>query len=191
MKGSNYIFFILFLALLSCSSTSFNDSEEYLKWYFQNKNLVKHQEIKGVLYQVQYCPTEYLALKEGGASSSQEELDSLILSYYNSSYFLFEIDKGEEELGELGYNDFQEKLMELIESMGMYIRLKHNGVDVAPSFVHYERTFEVGNRLRFLVSFPVNNIETCDFIYQDDLWSKSHLKFHFTQLHNLPTVKIQ
>jgi hypothetical protein len=182
---------VLFFIVTGCKEKQPETLAEYRSWFGKAENgYVKEKAIGGLVFTVQYRPIELEILNEleEGASYSQQYIDSLKRRYEGSNYFVMEIRvKDPEGAGEgVLYrseefmNNFNQTVEKLSFGMGERFFLEVESDTIYPSVYHFERGFELGERQRFVLGFPDKKKKgPITFVYNDDLFHASILKFQF------------
>lgn len=202
------IFFIGLSSLFSCKKREVNSVEEYSKWINEPENgLIQTKRIKGLKVSVKYLPNEYLVYKETiGNDNTETYKDSLKKEYKNSLTFLMIIAPDEEKgnkndimtEGINNYQEYSERLLALNFQLDKNISLRSGTIELKPVLSALENTYGLSKSRNILFVFAaneeqkgkMNDSETIDFVYIDELFSLGIMHFDFAnkKLKDLPVI---
>lgn len=197
---SAYIFlFFLLTALYSCSKGKL-DGDDYAN-YIENKNnpLNKEKQIGDLSFQLQYCPLEYLLMKEFKTThlshkiidQRKKENDSLL-------YFRLRI-KGKDQNGDVinykisSNEDYYTRLDYLSYGFEENLALANGKDTVFPAIFHFERTYGIAPYADFMMAFKTNPVKDkdMDLLIDDNVFGNGLVKFSYSgkDIENIPTLK--
>ncbi|WP_445456088.1 hypothetical protein [Flavobacterium sp. HNIBRBA15423] len=99
MTKRSSLFFLILLFLSSCSTKTFDTTEEIFAFLSDEENGYCYtKEINGVNYTLQYRPTDVLVQQELGDSNSKEQVEKLRKKYGKQLYFNLSMSLNGQEL---------------------------------------------------------------------------------------------
>jgi hypothetical protein len=200
MKVYIYCFFMGFvLIMLGCNKQEVLNGNDYVH-YVENENnaLMNKKEIQGLNFQLQYCTTEYLLLKEYKTDHIAEKVieerkkqnDSLV-------FFKLRISaKGESDV--MNYNihatdDYYARVQYLSYGFEENIALLNGNDTIFPAVFHFERTYGVAPFADFIMAFNTYIKEDDQFqvLIDDKAFDTGILKFTYNNkdIHSIPKLK--
>lgn len=185
-------------SLSSCIQENPRTISEYKQWFNEKNGFIKQREINKLNFLVQYRPTELQFINEldDNFNYTSKEIERIKKPYGKGICFLMEI-------GQDNLNYSEEKSSPIyIYSQPEYYRVINSSINkglklviekdtITPSLFHYEREYELTNRMRFLFTFPMvyKNTEKATLIYNDEIFGVGRLKFSF-YIKNLKIPKL-
>ncbi len=206
MKHSICLFF-LGAVLFSCNKKEVSTVGAYSKWINDPANgLTLTRKIHGLKISVKYLPADYLEYKEMQDNSGENQLDSLKKEYENSLTFLMTIGPDEEKGnkndimfdGIKNYKEYSERLLSLNFEIEKNVLLKTDNVALKPVLSALENTYGLSKSRNIVFAFAptqnekqeIENSNTIDFIYSDELFELGlmHFNFNTSDFKNLPLI---
>lgn len=186
------------ILFLQCSNMSSLDGREYVNWIEKPRNAInKQKEIEDLQYNLQYCPLEYMLLKEFRSDHISQKLvedrrkDSLM-------FFKLRISTKNNKEDILNYNisdnsDYYARVDYLSYGFEENIILVNSSDTLYPALYHYERTYGIAPYADFMFAFKKNNFKKSNFTIciDDAVFNNGIIKFEYSedQLNNIPHLK--
>ena len=197
MKQLIFSYCLFLITLLASCSKSELDGDEFIK-YVENEsnNLKTTKEIGDLSFQLQYCPTEYLLLKEyktdrlpnGMVEQRKKENDSLQMFKLR-----IKTQKGDDILnyGIGSMEDYHARMEYLSYGFEENIALVTGTDTIFPAIFHFERTYGVAPFADFMMAFNTNikHHENFQIIIDDNVFNTGLLKFSYNNIQNTPKLK--
>ncbi len=208
------IFFVAIFSLVSCSKSEvpslpipkvdksglnyFIDKNELLTFSEKSPEMVNQRKLGDFEYTLKQLTPDLMALQElKGNTSDKKEFEMAKSHYSDLLYFKFNIQNSQFNKELLKYNleepaQYGERVKYCSFSLGKDFYLT-NGQDTVPCALHeFERTFNVGGGLNFLVTFPkINSTKNLTVVYHDQLFKQGIIKFNYNnEKSHLPYLKI-
>jgi hypothetical protein len=193
-----YILIFIIIAVLSACKKESLDGDEYIEYVDKVQNgITNTKEIDGLSFQLAYCPTEYLLLKELKTSSiSAEELGMRKKDNENMMFFHLRIKSSTENdvLKHKLYNDndYIARAEYLAYGLEEDIALIAGNDTLFPSLFHFERTYGIAPFADFMIAFASKVPEHGNFhvIMDDRVFNCGTLKFNYDSkdIHTIPIL---
>lgn len=164
------------------------------------KGLVKSKTISDYQVVLQYMPASYTALKE--FKSPKSIIDSIFIrrnkELKNSHRFVLALKGSDNSVlhqNTASKEEYQNRLNYYIKDAQSDFKLVDGHDTLACSLYHFERTYNLNNQNKILLSFakrPNQMINDLQFIYTDRVLGIGKIKFYFTKkdLKNIPKLNI-
>ena len=208
--GFKFLFiFLVGIAFTHCKKMSISSSIEYNNWLNNIDNGCKvSKEVNGMIIEVKFLPSNYLALKEAESLGNLNSYDSLLKSYKDSNTFLFTFKPKEGHKGDdvmfknvADYKDYIERSLELNFDLESKITLKTKNDSYSPVLSSLENTYGLTKGRRVYIVFtektPQKELQKSpvfDLIYTDDIYDLGILHFTFDNKkikENLPQIELK
>lgn len=192
-SGKNRFYLVLIyvvtgILLSDCSNNVPDTLNEYIAWFSKKENgFVKTQSVSGLNFSVMYRPKALMAINEIRSAKylSQDVYDSLLLSYGESEYFMFEITDSDNSEGDLmkkfadSYDTYKARSEYMTFNINDDFYLMYKGDTIYPALYHHEKSYELASIQRFLFAFPfeLKNKGYVTFIYDDKIFNTGRIKF--------------
>lgn len=199
MKGLlNFIIVFVVVLICGCAKNELN-SDEYINYVESEKNNIKNsKQIEDLNFSLQYCPTEYLLLKEFKTNNLSEKLlAERKKENENMVFFKLRISaKNNSDI--LNYkissnDDYYERIQYLSYGFEEDIALLNGKDTLFPALFHFERTYGVVPFADFMLAFNAKIIEPEKFqvIIDDKIFDTGLLKFTYSNkdIQNIPKLK--
>lgn len=199
MKGLlNGIIVFVVVLICGCAKNELKP-DEYINYVESEKNNIKNsKQIEDLNFSLQYCPTEYLLLKEFKTNNLSEKLVAerkkenenmvffkLRISANNNSDILnYKISSND---------DYYERIQYLSYGFEEDIALLNGKDTLFPALFHFERTYGVVPFADFMLAFnaKIKEPEKFQVIIDDKIFNTGLLKFSYsnTDIQNIPRLK--
>lgn len=199
MKGLlNFIIVFVVVLICGCAKNELNP-DEYINYVESEKNNIKNsKQIEDLNFSLQYCPTEYLLLKEFKTNNLSEKLlAERKKENENMVFFKLRISaKNNPDI--LNYkissnDDYYERIQYLSYGFEEDIALLNGKDTLFPALFHFERTYGVVPFADFMLAFNAKIIEPEKFlvIIDDKIFDTGLLKFSYSNkdIQNIPKLK--
>jgi hypothetical protein len=176
------------------------NADDYVHYVESDNNALSNsKEIEGLKFQLQYCPTEYLLLKELKTDLiPQKVIDERKQQNDSMVFFRLRISaKGKNDVLMYGLNsdgDYYSRIQYLSYGLEEDIALLNNNDTIFPAEFHFERTYGVAPFADFIMAFNTKIKKNDDFqvLIDDKAFGNGVLKFSYSNkdLQNIPTLKL-
>lgn len=198
LKISYFTCFILLLIVTACSNSKELEPLEYVKWVENTKNeLNKTKQIKDIVYELQYCPVEYILLKEYRTPNISKKLindrkkDSLL-------HFKLRISESTKTQDVLNYElsnpvDYYSRVDYLSYGFEEDLYLVKGTDTISPAVFHFERSYGITPFIDLIFAFrtSTNTSNNMTLKIDDRLFNNGIINFNYsnTQFNNIPYLK--
>ena len=199
MKRVINVTFVLFVVFIyGCAKSDLN-ADDYVKYVESEKNNIKNtKQIEDLSFSLQYCPTEYLLLKEYKTNNLSEKLidqrkkdnDSMVffklrISAKNNNDILnYQISSND---------DYYQRIQYLSYGFEEDIALLNGKDTIFPALFHFERTYGVVPFADFMLAFntKIKEPENFQVILDDKVFNTGLLKFSYSNkdIQDIPKLK--
>lgn len=159
MIKRNSLFFLILLFLSSCSTKTFDTTEEIFAFLSDEENgYLYNKEINGVNYTLQYRPTDIMVEQELSDSKSKEQIEKLRKKYSKYLYFNLSMSlNGQELLSNVVRNkaQFGQMVNDLAFNMDEKVHVFTPEKDtLAMTDFVYPRMYGMTNSTTILIVYP-------------------------------------
>lgn len=159
MRKNSLLLLFVVIGVFSCRSKTFDSADEMNKFVSEENNgYCYKKEVKGVIYTLQYRPTDLLVLQELGADALPVKVEQLRKKYENYLYFNLSMSLNNRELlSDLSQDrgQFGQMVSDLAFNMDQKIHLYTVEKDTIPiaDFV-YPRMYGISQATTIMVVYP-------------------------------------
>lgn len=187
------------LVMTACNSGALS-GKDYVNYIENEKNGLKHsKQINELSYQLQYCPAEYLLIKEYKTFDvSQKLLDAKINTKDSMLNFQLRIQNtaGNGDVlntGSPSKEDYYNRIEFLSYGFEESIALINSKDTIYPAIYHFERTYGVAPYADILFAFNASKFMTEDVsvIINDRVFNNGLLKFTLTNTDRTKLPKLK
>lgn len=175
-------------------NTYFEAPSDLVKWHSQNSEVLKRKDIGDFNFECQALSADLLALNEMKGNIKDSALYKQAKSHYQDlSYFKFVISNERSTAELLKYqltdeNEYSKRLKYCAFNITNDFHVITAGDTVQAVLHEFERTFNVNNKLTFMVAFPKIIKKEFQFVYEDNLFKNGYIKINFND-YQLPYLK--
>jgi len=194
---ASVLFLMMALSFSACKQHALNGNE-YVAFVENEKNdMVRTKQVEDLNFRVQYCPAEYLLLKElktdriSAAELAQRKKDNEGMHFFRLRI------RTNDGLDVLKYKaseaDAYARTQYLSYDFEQDIALVSGSDTIFPAVFHFERTYGVTPFADFMLGFEANVKAGSDFqlLIDDKVFDTGVLKFTYNDkdIQNLPPLK--
>lgn len=199
MKGLlNCIIVFVVVLIYGCAKNELNP-DEYINYVESEKNNIKNsKQIEDLNFSLQYCPPEYLLLKEFKTNNLSEKLVAERKKENENMVFFKLRISAKNNTDILNYkissnDDYYERLQYLSYGFEEDIALLNGKDTLFPALFHFERTYGVVPFADFMLAFnaTIKEPENFQVIIDDKIFNTGLLKFSYSNkgIQNIPKLK--
>lgn len=199
MRIIRKLFFLISCCLLFSCTKEKLDADEYIAYVENESNSFVHQkQIGDLVFQLQYCPTEYLVVKELNTQKiPQAFIDKKIKENNGLLFFKLRIKTGS-GADVLHYNiasdeDYYHRIDYLSYGFEEDVALINDKDTIFPGTFLFERTYGISPNADFVLMFDskIKKDESFQIIIDDKVFNNGLLKFSYSEkdLAGIPQLK--
>lgn len=190
-----FISIICFYCFISCTKTL--SPNEYIEWFKNPDNgyIQTYSEDSGLIIEVIYKPSKYMALISlKGQRVDSDKISKIEKQFDSSYYFQLNIKEINPHLIKKNSLIYYQKLEYLSTQINNDIKLISAGDTIPCSLHHFERNYGVSPDNRILLVFDKKNqqnISEASILFDDQFFHHKVIHLNFDQLSKEPNIKIK